>query len=226
MRSAGVVTRGPERVPSAVMVRISGANVPQAPLASVRKIVDALAGGAASTDDLARATEIEHRHVSYALRAAETLGLVDVDARLTELGRALADTRAASGGERHLLRHAAATSELLRDIMPAVLDERAPTREEVVARLVARTTLGRGTAARRATDLLSWRRYLVEGPPPPAQLALKFARRRAKPAMGDEAAPPSTPDVPPEVQDDDDFFVVPDVEPENNFTLPDEDVPF
>lgn len=203
------------------MDRISGANVPQAPLASVRKVVDALSAGAATTDDVARVTEIEHRHVSYALRAAETLGLVDLDAKLTDLGRALAATPPRGHAERHVFRHAAAASELLRAIMPDVLAERAPTREEVVARLVERTTLGASTAARRATDLLSWRRYLVDGPPPPAQLVLKFARGRAKPAVADEPRDPVAAEY------DDDLLVIPDVEPENNLAPPDDDdVPF
>lgn len=187
----------------------------------MRKVVDALFRGATTTDALARETEIEHRHVSYALRAAETLGLVSAEGDLTELGKALANTFPRSHAERHLFRHAAAGSELLRTIMPDVLSETAPPRELVVARLLERTTLGAATAARRATDLLSWRRYLVEDPPPPAQLALKFARGRAKPALLDEQpAPPVDPD--------DDELMIPDVEPENTFTPSptDDDVPF
>ncbi len=202
------------------MDRIPGAHVPQAPLASVRKVVDALSAGAVTTDELARATEIEHRHVSYALRAAETLGLVDPTPSLTELGRALADTHPRSGAERHVFRLAAGASGLLCAIMPDVLDERAPSRAEVVMRLLTHTTLGAATAARRATDLLSWRRYLVEGPPPPAQLELKFARARAKPAMTDDARSATPP------EDDDDLLMVPDVEPENNRAPREDDVPF
>jgi predicted AAA+ superfamily ATPase len=132
-------------------------------LDQVRAIVDALASGASTRQQVAQATRISARHVSYAVAAARSLGLVSGtrDFAVTGLGGRLATAEPGSPEEQEILVEAIMGSAALRSVAPALLGRRQPDRERLARQVERLTGLSRSTADRRAQALLAWRRRLL-----------------------------------------------------------------
>jgi hypothetical protein len=147
---------------------ITSSDVPQAPnLARIRCVVTSIAGGAATVEQIADETDISTRHIGYAVRAAQVLGLLD-DARApTELGRALLTTEQESDEERGAFRTAIEGNAILRAIAPGLLGVKRPSKKTLAARIERLSGLAAATALHRASDLLAWREQLVEEPAAP-----------------------------------------------------------
>ncbi len=118
-----------------------------------------------SVRDAGLAADLTPRHAGYyGLAATVTLGLAtrgESGIALTPLGRELVATPAGSLAERAVLRHAIAESESVASIAPDLLDEEGPSVEALTQRLV-HAGLSANTARRRASTLLSWRRYVLD----------------------------------------------------------------
>ncbi len=146
--------------------RLKRSDVPQADsLARVRDVMDALAAGGTTPEDVVAATGFSLRHVHYRLHAARVLGLVTMGrniASLTERGREA--VRAGRGGlaERGAWERAMRESAILRSVAPNLLARRAPTARELAHRLEQKTGLSAATALRRAKALLRWRRAVLD----------------------------------------------------------------
>jgi hypothetical protein len=151
---------------------ISSSDVPQAPnLARIRCVVTAVADGASNVEQIAEETDISARHVGYAVRAAQTLGLLGADRAPTELGRALLATDQESQDERDTFRKAVEESAILRAVAPGLLGPKRPSKKTLAARIEKLSGLASATALHRASDLLAWREQIVEDAepsPPPA----------------------------------------------------------
>jgi hypothetical protein len=146
-----------------VSTRLSPADVPQANnLERVRKVVAVIASGVSEARKISEATGISLRHVAYAVRAAETLGLLANDDELTDAGVALLGTEPESLKERAELRGAVLRSRVIRVLVPELLHANAPGRDELADRILREVEgLSRATAVRRAGTLLSWRAQLL-----------------------------------------------------------------
>jgi len=141
-------------------------SVPQATLARVRAVVDAVAAGAGALELIERTTGISSRHVSYALDAARSLDLVEGEGRkavieLTHLGKQLAEAEPGSDEEIDAWRTAIDSSAVLAEIAPGLLGEQPPTVSEIAKRIVSATELGEQTANHRAAMILKWRKQLA-----------------------------------------------------------------
>lgn len=148
-------------------------DLPQASsLAKVRELVDAAASGEhSSLREAARAIGLSTRHAGYYGAAATvTLGLLTSAGALTPVGRELVATAPRSLEERALFGRAIAESESVTSIAHDLLDGEGPTPEALTQRLV-HAGLSEATARRRASTLLSWRRYVLE-----RQASLPLAR--------------------------------------------------
>ncbi|WP_437720164.1 hypothetical protein [Sorangium sp. So ce861] len=174
--------------------------IPQADnLANVRRVLEALAGGASAKEEVAQQTGISVRHVGYALAAARVLGwLGDDDASITPAGRGLLAAPPGTADERAHLRRAIFACDVVKAVAPDLFEPAAPT-VVALARRLYRSTAGiaKETARRRAQTLLAWRSQVLE-----QQLPL-FPRRprkrraaapagasaEAAPFAGDAAAP-------------------------------------
>ncbi|WP_437729850.1 hypothetical protein [Sorangium sp. So ce1335] len=169
---------------------LRSAEIPQADnLANVRRVLEALAGGAAAREQIAEQTGISLRHVGYALAAARVLGwLGDDDASITPAGRALLAAPAGTPDERAHLRRAIFACDVVKEVAPDLFEPAAPT-TAVLARRIFRFTAGIGkeTARRRAQTLLAWRKQVLE-----QQLPLFPGRSRKRGA----ATPASAGDAP------------------------------
>lgn len=156
-------------------------DLPQASsLATVRAFVAAVAAGhAGSRRDAGTAAGLSERHADYyGLAATVTLALVTSEGgslRPTGLGEQLLATEAGSFEERAVLRRAIAESQSVTSIAPDLLDESGPEAEALTRRLV-HAGLSPATARRRASTLLSWRRYVLE-----RQAQLRMPGATAKP---------------------------------------------
>lgn len=141
-------------------------DLPQASsLAKVRALVEAVAAGHdASLRAAGEASGLSPRHAAYYGAAASvTLGLVTTTEGglvVTALGRALIETPAQSLAERDLFAHAIGDSTSITSIAPDLLDDDGPSREALTHRLF-HAGLSAATAKRRASALLSWRRYVL-----------------------------------------------------------------
>lgn len=149
-------------------------DLPQASsLPKVRKLVAAIAAGHdRSLTEAGAAAGLTPRHAGYyGLAATITLRLAARDGErlvLTPLGAELLATREDSLEERAVLRRAIAESESVTSIAPDLVDADGPMMEALTRRLVA-AGLSEATARRRASTLLSWRRYVLD---PQASLGL------------------------------------------------------
>jgi hypothetical protein len=142
---------------------IEGPDVPQAPnLARVRAVVTAISSGAANLEAVAEETDIALRHVTYAVRAAQTLDLLDKDRKPTARGEALLASEQESAEERLAFRQAVEESAILRAVAPTLLSAKPPTKKTLGARIAKLTGLSTATAEHRASDLLSWREQILE----------------------------------------------------------------
>jgi hypothetical protein len=161
-------------------IDISSSDVPQAPnLARIRCVITATADGAATLDQIAEETDISARHVGYAVRAAQTLGLVDADRAPTPLGRALLETEQESPAERDVFRRSIEESAILKAIAPTLLSPKPPTKKALGARIEKLSGLSKATAEHRASDLLAWREQILE----------ESSRDEAPPSKSDPAEP-------------------------------------
>jgi predicted ATPase len=138
-------------------------DVPQTTLKRLRAVVDACGRGATSPAEVETVTQISSRHVSYALSAACTLGLVVKSrgkAQLTELGKHLAHSMPGSEEERSALQKAITESHVLKVIAPGLLTDKPLTKDQIAKRIIDKTGLGEGTALHRAAMIFKWRRAL------------------------------------------------------------------
>jgi hypothetical protein len=146
-------------------LKIESSDVPQAPnLARIRCVVTAIAGGAATVEQIVEETDISARHTGYTIRAAQALGLLDAAKEPTPLGRALLETEQESEQERDVLQRSVEESAILRAIAPSLLSDRPPTKKALAARIERLSGLSKATAEHRASDLLAWREQLVKEP--------------------------------------------------------------
>lgn len=128
-------------------------------------MIAAIAGGAATIDEIAEETDISARHLGYALRAAQTLDLLDSARRPTPAGLALIETDQESEAERGAFRQSIESSAILQAIAPTLLSPTPPTKKVLAGRIEKLTGLSTATAAHRASDLLAWREQLLEEEP-------------------------------------------------------------
>ncbi|KYF93669.1 hypothetical protein BE20_08755, partial [Sorangium cellulosum] len=174
--------------------------IPQADnLANVRRVLEALAGGATAKEAIAQQTGISLRHVGYALAAARVLGwLGDDDVSITPAGRGLLAAPPGTADERAHLRRAIFACDVVKEVAPDLFEPAAPTAVALARRLYRSTAgIAKETARRRAQTLLAWRSQVLEQQLP---LFPKRPRKRraaapasasaeAAPGAGDAAAP-------------------------------------
>jgi hypothetical protein len=142
---------------------IDGASVPQAPnLARIRAVITALSDESATLERIAEEMDISARHVGYAARAAQALGLLGHDRVPTPRGRALLETEQESGDERTAFREAIEASPVVRALAPGLLSAKPPTKKAIGARIEKLSGLSKATAEHRAGDLLAWREQVLE----------------------------------------------------------------
>ena len=112
-------------------LEITSIDVPQAPnLARIRCVLASIADGAATVEQIAEETDISTRHIGYAVRAAQTLGMLDAERAPTDLGRTLLATEQESDEERAAFRSAIEGNAVLRAIAPGLLGKQAPVEED------------------------------------------------------------------------------------------------
>ena len=145
---------------------IPGSDIPQADnLQRVRLVVDSVAAGYTTQEQVIDHTHVSLRHISYSLHAARVLGFLDLEGRvyrLTAPGRALCATRRLGEEERGCFREAYARSPILAALAPGLFDPVGPTVEAISAAIERRGRLSPATARRRARALLSWRLQILE----------------------------------------------------------------
>lgn len=151
-------------------IEIESGDVPQAPsLARIRCVITAAGEGAGTIEQIAEETDISARHVGYALRAAQTLGLLDRGRAPTPLGRVLLATEQESPEETAAFRKSIEESAIMRAIAPALLSAKPPTKKTLATRIEKLSGLSKATAEHRAWDLLSWREQILELSTAPAE---------------------------------------------------------
>ncbi|KYF78253.1 hypothetical protein BE18_02170, partial [Sorangium cellulosum] len=139
--------------------------IPQADnLANVRRVLEALAGGATAKEAIAQQTGISLRHVGYALAAARVLGwLGDDDVSITPAGRGLLAAPPGTADERAHLRRAIFACDVVKEVAPDLFEPAAPTAVALARRLYRSTAgIAKETARRRAQTLLAWRSQVLE----------------------------------------------------------------
>lgn len=142
---------------------ITTSDVPQAPnLARIRCVVTAIAGGATTIEQIAEETDISPRHVGYAARAAQTLGLLDEARAPTPLGRSLLETEQESDEERDVFRQSIDESAIIKALAPRLLSPKPPTKKMLAGRIERLSGLSKATAEHRASDLLAWREQIFK----------------------------------------------------------------
>ncbi len=110
-------------------LELTTGDVPQAPnLARIRCVVTAIAGGAATIEQVAEETDVSSRHVSYSIRAAQILGLLDAAKQPTLLGRGLLETEQESAAERDVFKSSVEGSEIVRALARACSPRSRPPR--------------------------------------------------------------------------------------------------
>jgi predicted ATPase len=132
----------------------------------MRRIVEALESGAENTDELASASHLSERHVSYHLQAARILGFVDRHSKwyeATDLGRRWLQTPEGSAADREVFELALAQSDKIRQLAPGLMSPSAPEIESLTERVRLLGRLSHETAERRAQTLLRYRQYALCG---------------------------------------------------------------
>ena len=143
-------------------------DLPQA--SSLSKVRDYVAAIAAGHDrdrrDAGDAIGLSARHADYyGLSATVTLALAATERgrlAVTPLGRELLSTRVGSLAERDVLRRAIADSVSVTSIAPDLVETDGPSIQALTQRMI-HAGLSPNTARRRASTLLSWRRYVFDG---------------------------------------------------------------
>ncbi|WP_437805965.1 hypothetical protein [Sorangium sp. So ce1078] len=165
--------------------------IPQADnLANVRRVLEALAGGASAKEQIVEQTGISLRHVGYALAAARVLGwLGDDDASITPAGRELLAAPPGTADERAHLRRAIFACGVVKEVAPDLFEPAAPTMVALARRLFRFTAgIGKETARRRAQTLLAWRSQVLEQQLPLFPRRPRKRRAAAPAGAGDEIA--------------------------------------
>jgi hypothetical protein len=168
---------------------IESSDVPQAPnLARIRCVIGAIEGGATTIEKISEETDISPRHVGYAIRAAQTLGLLDKDRAPSALGRQLLGTEQESEPERLAFVKSIEESAIMKALAPTLLSARAPSKKTLGARIEKLSGLSKATAEHRASDLLAWRDQLLEHRMdlPVSPGAKEAAAEEAEPAAAEE----------------------------------------
>lgn len=162
-------------------------DLPQASsLPKVRALVAAVAAGqSGSLREAGVAAGLSERHAGYyGLAATLTLALVESHGerlRVTPLGAELLATDEGGLEERGVFGRAISESQSVTSIAPDLIDAQGPSAEALTQRLVV-SGLSPATARRRASTLLTWRKYVLERQ---ARLALPLAKvRPAAPKPG------------------------------------------
>lgn len=144
-------------------------DIPQAnDLASVRRVVAAVAHESRTQAAVMAYTDFSRRHTQYRLQAARVLGLVRIDEGgdiwVTPLGERLLQTEAGAPKALAVWHDAITFSRALQVIAPDLLQPHGPGIEELTTRLTEMSELSASTARRRAKGLLTWRRFVLDLP--------------------------------------------------------------
>lgn len=145
--------------------RIASADIPQANLPHIHRLLHAMHAGAQTQAEIMAHADFSRRHTHYRLQAARTLALVEPAAGgfcLTELGEQLAKLAPGSPQAAPLWRTAITASAPLQRLAPDLLAEQGPSHDELTARITAMSDLSSATARRRARELINWRVMLTE----------------------------------------------------------------
>ncbi|WP_437841772.1 nSTAND1 domain-containing NTPase [Sorangium sp. So ce1153] len=139
-------------------------DVPQADnLARVRLVLNALAEGERTLQQIAKRTKISHRHVQYYLQSARVLKFA-TGTTITDFGAKLLATPARSFDERHVFKRAIEGSDILLPIAADLFSADPPDHAALTKRIKQWSGLSTSTAARRAKTLLAWRRQILAPP--------------------------------------------------------------
>jgi hypothetical protein len=138
--------------------------IPQATLATVRAVVDAVARGSHNTQQVQRRLRYTARRLSYAVAAGRLLGLLEtVRNRIQEspVGVALSRTKPGSEQEAQIFSRCISASKPLARIAPGLLSHNPPHLEDVVEKMRELGHLSNNTARHRAKMLLNWRDAVI-----------------------------------------------------------------
>src|SRR5690349_20902808 len=105
---------------------LTSIEIPQADsLDNVRRVVEAIAAGAASRKEISDKTDISVRHIDYAIHAAKSLGFLEASEALSikDSGRSLAGTGRGSAEEREQLRAAIKVNDVITQLAADLLDD-------------------------------------------------------------------------------------------------------
>lgn len=142
-------------------LELTTTDVPQEDdLATIRKVIQAIADGLADTQGLADKTGVSRRHVGYSINAAISLLLVDENLQVTEGGKKLLAAAAGTPEEKGAWRAAIEASPALKELAPNLLAQAEPDRKQLSEHIAQVSGLAPATAMRRVQALLSWRRQL------------------------------------------------------------------
>jgi len=144
---------------------IQSRQVPQEDrLSTIRLVLKAVAESGDQTEAMGRMVGITRRHVGYSLAAAQTLGWLPQDNTnaLTPSARDFLATAPGSAAEREAFLRAILVSDIITQLAPGLLQEKAPSKEALVESILSNATgIGIKTASRRAQTLLSWRKHAM-----------------------------------------------------------------
>lgn len=136
--------------------------VPQASLATIRSVLDALAAGGMTRAALREQAGLQDRALSYALHATGLLELAAVDGDTWSLTAAGKRVVAGSGPEQVTAwKQILATSKLVRRLAPGLLGPKPPDSSDIAKRIMKHADLADSTANRRATTIRGWRDELM-----------------------------------------------------------------
>ena len=147
---------------------VRSADIPQATVETVVRVVKAVADGAANPDDIAQASSLARRQVDYGLRAASVLGFISEATangfQVENVGRRMAAAQAKTETFRKAWREAIAASDVLTAVSEDLLGEQPPQASALGERISALTGLSLHTATHRARMLLKWRHHVLRAP--------------------------------------------------------------
>lgn len=126
----------------------------------VRLVVQAISDSA----NIAETTSLSPRHVGYHIQAAKILGWIQLEQRvpvLTDTGRALLQTPLGSANETSLMRASVQRSDIVRVVVPALLENVSVDELVCALRESPHTRLAESTARKRAATLVHWRQRVV-----------------------------------------------------------------
>lgn len=167
------------------------AELPQADrLDEIRMLVGLVRDHPDGIDVAGRRLRLDDRHMSYYLRAAVTLGLLQSTGErriVTELGERLLASAAMSADEMMILCQGIAQSPVLTPFHGYLLRGESMSSEELVRIIQALFGLSESTALRRAKTLIAWRKRLAQM----HHTAPSAEEAKIEPAQLDIFTPPS-----------------------------------